>query len=191
METNSQQTVPGRPPFTRRRALAAFGGALALSACSSANTPATPAGKTTTTPSGGTATTAAARAAAPGRLFADTAAGLSVVDLATGAVTAAYPGAVPDTGWSRIYQLHEGELRVHEVAGGRLLDRVPLPGEQIKAVSGELIAVGPRPGPRARTTLTLYGRGRRRTVELPGNVEPEAFSSDGQIMYVLDHRPPT
>ncbi|TYB62334.1 hypothetical protein FXF51_26940 [Nonomuraea sp. PA05] len=166
--------------YTRRRALALGGaltGAALLPGCSS--TPATAPRPAASPPP-----------ARPGRLFADTTAGLAVADLATGAVRAAYPGAVADAGWTRLYQLADGHLRIYDTATGRLLHEVTAAGEQIKAVSTGQVVLGPPPGARTRTTLTLTGEGRPRTLRLDGNIEPEAFSSDGAVMYVLDRLPP-
>ncbi|MFI6291120.1 hypothetical protein ACIBEJ_06005 [Nonomuraea sp. NPDC050790] len=65
-------------------------------------------------------------------------------------------------------------------------------GAQIKAVSrsGNLVAVGPPPGPRTSTLISLAGPDGVRGLRLDGNVEPEAFSTDDQVMYVLEHLPP-
>lgn len=165
---------------TRRELLAGALALAALSACGQAETP-------------------RARAAPrqPGRLFARTGAGLVAVDLATAGVIATYPDAVPDATWKTLRHLTpEGELRVLDAATGTLRDSAQVTGGQIKAVStsGRLVAVGPRPGPRTSTTITLLegdGDGRRvRTLRLDGNVEPEAFSTDDQVMYVLEYLPP-
>jgi hypothetical protein len=129
-------------------------------------------------------------------LFAETAAGLAVADLATGRVRAAYPGAVAEARWARLYQLDDGHLRTFQASDGALVDdvraRVPETGDPvIKAVSTELAALGPPPGPRRRTTIVVAtAGGGRRTLDLDGNIEPEAFSADGQTMYVLDRLPP-
>ncbi|WP_188187809.1 hypothetical protein [Nonomuraea sp. SYSU D8015] len=161
--------------LTRRQAFA-LGAVAAVSACA-AERPATKAAPAVPAPK-------------PGRLFATTAAGLVVVDLAKGAVKAAYPAAVADGAWTRIHQLKDGRLRSYEVGTGALLADETVDGRQIKAVSARMIAVGPPPGPRRRTRITLVGDNGTRTVELDGNIEPEAFSGDGRIMYLLDHLPP-
>ncbi|MGP3919337.1 YncE family protein [Nonomuraea sp. 10N515B] len=161
--------------ITRRQALA-LGAAAAVSACA-AERPATKAAP-------------AAPAPKPGRLFASTAAGLALVDLATGRVKAAYPAAVADGTWTTVHQLTAGRLRSYRVGTGALLADEPVTGRQIKAVSTRLIAVGPPPGPRRRTRITLVGENETRALELDGNIEPEAFSGDGRAMYLLDHLPP-
>ncbi|MFI6743277.1 hypothetical protein ACIBI9_61255 [Nonomuraea sp. NPDC050451] len=167
-------------PCTRRQAITLGGAAAVLAACAPDERPG---------PQPSPAT-----AARPGRLFAETAAGLAVVDLATGAVRATYPGGVAEPRWARLYQLHDGHLRTYQAGTGTLLDdlAVGLTNEgppRIKAVSTGLAALGPPPGPRTRTTITLAAAGRRRTLHLDGNIEPEAFSTDGSAMYVLDRLP--
>ena len=48
-----------------------------------------------------------------------------------------------------------------------------------------------RPGGRERTTIVVAGSaGQRNRVELPGNLEPEAFDISGQALFVLDYLPP-
>lgn len=161
---------------TRRELLAGALALAALSACGQAETP---------RPS--------AAPQQPGRLFARTGAGLAAVDLATGAISATYPEAMPNRTWQRLHQLTgQGELRVLDAETGAVRDTLAMPGERIKAISGSerLIAVGPEPGPRATTTITLATGDRVRPLQLDGNVEPEAFSTDDQVMYVLEYLPP-
>ncbi|MER6952230.1 hypothetical protein ABT294_50300 [Nonomuraea sp. NPDC000554] len=160
--------------ITRRQALT-LGAALAMSACA----PEASQQSTRPTPPGG-----------PGTLFAETASGLVRLDLASGTVTGTYPGAVAGARWARLYQLDHGLLRTYTAATGRLVTTTPVPGQQIKAVSGRVVAVAPAPGPRRRTTITLATEDGNRTLELDGNIEPEAFSGNGQVMYVLDYLPP-
>ncbi|MGP3961085.1 YncE family protein [Nonomuraea sp. 3N208] len=161
--------------ITRRQAFA-LGAVAAVSACAAERPTAKAA--------------PAAPAPKPGRLFATTTAGLAVVDLATGTVKAGYPAAVADSTWTTVHQLTDGRLRSYQAGTGALLADEPVTGQQIKAVSTRMIALGPPPGPRRRTRITLVGENETRTVELDGNIEPEAFSSDGRAMYLLDHLPP-
>lgn len=161
--------------ITRRQAFA-LGAVAAVSACA-AERPATKAAPAVPAPK-------------PGRLFATTAAGLAVVDLAKGTVKAVYPAAVADGTWTTVHQLRDGRLRSYEPGTGALLADEPVDGRQIKAISTRMIAVGPPPGPRRRTRITLVGENGTRAVELDGNLDPEAFSSDGRAMYLLDHLPP-
>ncbi|MFI9550393.1 YncE family protein [Nonomuraea endophytica] len=127
-----------------------------------------------------------------GTLYARTASGLVAVDLATGKQIREYGEAVPDAGWQRLHQVKDGRLRVLDLPGGKLRRETPVSGAQVKAVSrsGELVAVGPPPGPRTSTLISLAGPDGGRDLRLDGNVEPEAFSTDGQVMYVLEYLPP-
>ncbi|MBB5081577.1 YncE family protein [Nonomuraea endophytica] len=127
-----------------------------------------------------------------GTLYARTASGLVAVDLATGKQLREYGEAVPDAGWKRLHQVKDGRLRVLDLPDGKVRRETPVSGAQVKAVSrtGELVAVGPPPGPRTSTLISLAGPDGSRDLRLDGNVEPEAFSTDGQAMYVLEYLPP-
>jgi hypothetical protein len=47
-----------------------------------------------------------------------------------------------------------------------------------------------KPGGRDRTTLVVCaGTGERARLDLPGNIEPEVFSPDGSLLFVLDYVP--
>ncbi|SEH01429.1 hypothetical protein SAMN05444920_120133 [Nonomuraea solani] len=177
-------------PYTRRQALTLAGGAALLSACTAEAPRAQPPSADRHVQAPSAAPSASAAVSRSGRLFADTAAGLAVADLLTGRVRATYPGAVAEARWARIYQLDRGRLRTYQAGDGTLIDDLPAGGGQIKAVSADLVVIGPPPGPRTRTTLTLAGDGRPRTLRLAGNIEPEAFSPDGATLYVLDRLPP-
>ncbi|MFI6317164.1 YncE family protein [Nonomuraea sp. NPDC050556] len=131
-----------------------------------------------------------------GVLFARTAAGLAAVDLATAQVRATYTGAIPDQGWTSLHELTpQGELRLLDAATGTVRTTIKVGGQQvdglqIKAVSDHLVAVGPEPGPRTSTPISLVSDAGVRELRLAGNVEPEAFSTDEQVMYVLEYLPP-
>ncbi|TMR21512.1 hypothetical protein ETD86_15175 [Nonomuraea turkmeniaca] len=125
-----------------------------------------------------------------GRLLAATSSGLAVADLATGRVTA-YAGALATPDASRLYYVTG--RRLHTITPGSAEPSESWPvgeGGHVKAASGLSAVLGPPPGPRRNTTLTFAGARGVREVSLPGNVEPEAFSSDGTVMYFLDHLPP-
>jgi len=66
--------------------------------------------------------------------------------------------------------------------------------------AGSLVALGEpladgatiyAPGPRDTTTLVVYEVGSESALQydIPANVEPEAFSTDGTRLFVIDHRP--
>ncbi|MEE6258523.1 YncE family protein [Plantactinospora sonchi] len=95
-------------------------------------------------------------------------------------------------------------LTSHRLPDGAVVSGGNVTGElAVRATSanGELVALatdaGPghdpyRPGPRERTTIVVAdGAGQRRRLELPGNLEPEAFDLSGEVLFVLDYLPPT
>ncbi len=75
--------------------------------------------------------------------------------------------------------------------------RVGLPGRwrpRITSPDGRLVALAAAGDAhlagRERTTIVIADRtGQRRRLDLPGNVEPDAFRSDGAGLFVLDWRP--
>jgi hypothetical protein len=105
--------------------------------------------------------------------------------------------------------------RSETVSGGTRLTNLRLPGGQpvtsavlpdplmARAVSrdGTLVALADptpaggspyRPAGRERTTIVVAGAaGQRNRLDLPGNLEPEAFDTTGSYLYVLDYLPPT
>jgi hypothetical protein len=144
--------------------------------------------------------TAAKPKPAPGDLLVvETEAGIAVVDSGTGQVTVpAAPSIVTAdrtrlvrTEWTgkgtrfATHQLPAGEV----VSGGMVRDRL-----EVRAVSaeGRLVALASPAGPRSRTTIAIAdGSGERTRLDLPGNLDPEAFDVTGQYLFVLDHLPPT
>ncbi|MFI6505422.1 YncE family protein [Nonomuraea typhae] len=133
-----------------------------------------------------------APAGVKGTVYAETGAGLVAVDLASGRPARQYGAAVPDAGWRRLHQVDGGRLRVLGLPGGKVERESTITGAHVKAVSrsGGLVAVGPPPGPRTGTLIQLAGPSGVRDLWLDGNVEPEAFSGDDKIMYVLEYLPP-
>lgn len=137
---------------------------------------------------------------APGDLLVvDTVSGLAVVDSATGrAVVPAAPSIVTAdrtrlvrTEWTgkgtrvATHRLPSGEV----VAGSTVRDRLEA---RVASAEGRLVALATPGGPRSRTTIAVAdGSGERARVDLPGNLEPEAFDVTGQYLFVLDHLPPT
>lgn len=76
---------------------------------------------------------------------------------------------------------------------GRLGARVVAPGGlRVALASGTATGGVPyRPAGRAETTIVVADRsGERRRLTLPGCVEPEAFSAEGDRLFVLDYAPP-
>jgi hypothetical protein len=132
-------------------------------------------------------------------LIVETKAGLSAVDAGTGQATLpAAPSIVTGdrtrlvrTEWTAkgtrlaTYRLPEGDV----VAGGTVRDKLEV---RVVSAEGRLVALAPPAGPRSRTTIAVAdGSGERTRVDLPGNLEPEAFDVTGQYLFVLDYLPPT
>ncbi|HEX5598449.1 MAG TPA: hypothetical protein VFX61_20890 [Micromonosporaceae bacterium] len=73
-------------------------------------------------------------------------------------------------------------------------------GGRATSVDGSLVALATpagagstpyRPGARRSTTIMIAdSSGQRTRLELPGNLEPEAFDDSGQVLFVLDYLPP-
>lgn len=138
--------------------------------------------------------------AAPGDLLVvETQAGLAVVDAGTGQVTLpAAPSIVTSdrtrlvrTEWTgkgtklATHRLPTGEV----VSGSVVRDKL---AARVVSAEGRLVALAPPAGPRSRTTIAVAdGSGERTRVDLPGNLDPEAFDVTGQYLFVLDYLPPT
>ncbi|MFD0741297.1 hypothetical protein ACFQ1L_04590 [Phytohabitans flavus] len=75
------------------------------------------------------------------------------------------------------------------VAGGLVRDKLEA---RVVSAEGRLVALASPAGPRSRTTIAVAdGSGERSRVDLPGNLDPEAFDVTGQYLFVLDYLPPT
>ncbi|WP_147457038.1 hypothetical protein [Micromonospora pisi] len=146
---------------------------------------------------------------APGEaLVVEMAAGaLAVVDATTGQTVVNPSAAVLSGDGTRLVRT-EGEGTGTRVTNHRLADGTSVSGGLLadrlaaRATSpdGSLVALATpgepganpyRPGGRERTTIVVAGSsGQRNRVELPGNLEPEAFDATGQALFVLDYLPP-
>ncbi|MDW5330870.1 hypothetical protein [Plantactinospora sp. KLBMP9567] len=153
---------------------------------------------------------AARRKLAPGEaLVVELADGkLAVVDAATGRILVQPAPAVVSGDGRRLVRVErpDGGTRVtsHRLPDGAAVSAGTLTGAlavRTTSTEGNLVALaddaGPghspyRPGPRERTTIVVAdGAGQRRRLELPGNLEPEAFDASRQALFVLDYLPPT
>lgn len=132
-------------------------------------------------------------------LVVETEAGTAVVDSVTGqpVVPAARSVvSVDGTGLVRAEWTGKGtriatlRLPSGEVAAGSTVhDKLEA---RVASADGRLVALATPGGPRSRTTIAVAdGSGERTRVDLPGNLEPEAFDVTGQYLFVLDHLPPT
>jgi YVTN family beta-propeller protein len=138
-------------------------------------------------------------------LFVRTAKGVTLVrDLPEGHAIQ-LSGAVPSTDWSSVVRAipQGGDTRVVALetsSGAELWSQVVEGTHEVKVASenGRLVALGtPRDGSgypdgRSSTTLVLLGEdgSTPRTIQLEGNFEPEAFSTDGGSLFVIEYRPP-
>jgi hypothetical protein len=136
--------------------------------------------------------------------------GVVSVDPADGSVMHRGTG-VPTLGdWSTIFttRLAEGRtlLEGRDAATGIVRSKVSLPGElavRVASLNGSQVALmeplpkggSPwRPVPRATTDIVVTdpaGAGAPMRFHLRGNFEPEAFSLDGQSLYLIRFVPPT
>ena len=113
------------------------------------------------------------------------------------------PGAVPSADFSAVVHAtprgDETEVTALEPASGAQLWSRMAPGVlEVKVVSPDarLVALGSPaaeyPRGRSSTTLVVVGAdgAPARTIELDGNYEPEAFSTDGHNLFVVQYLPP-
>ncbi|MFY1674411.1 hypothetical protein ACN27G_31430 [Plantactinospora sp. WMMB334] len=201
-------TTPRRSPATRRDVLrltgAALAGAAGLGAVSASAGCEFRAGERAGERAGGRG-----EPGPPDALVVELAGGkLAVVQAATGRLLVQPAPAVISGDGRRLVRAEQSagttRLTAHRLPDGAPVSAGTLTGAlAVRATSpeGGLVALaddaGPghtpyRPGPRERTTIVIAdGAGQRRRLELPGNLEPEAFDAAEQALFVLDHLPPT
>ena len=149
--------------------------------------------------------------AAGDRLFVSTPHGLLAVDPVKGTRLTAPPGAIASPDWTRLYStvMSGGKTRLTtlDAKTGALLAAVEIGGPLVARVASrdrERVALteetpGRRPGEaswlpvgRERTTLVVAdpsGVRPERRLELAGNYEPDAFSTDASHLFVLEYLP--
>jgi hypothetical protein len=138
-------------------------------------------------------------------LFLRTQEGITLVHAVPNGAAVSLPDAVPSTDWSAAVRAirQKGETQIvalDSASGARLWTREAAGNLEVKIASehGRLVALGsPRgsagyPVGRSNTTLVIAGEDlpEPRTIELTGNYEPEAFSTDGQSLFVVEYLPP-
>lgn len=132
-------------------------------------------------------------AAQPGdRLLVRHADGLGLFDGGTGKWLAE-PKSATASG-PALATFTNGTLSIRDTQTGAVSSEATLSGTWVpRATRGTQVAlVGGKLEPRAKTTLLVMRDGKeRKRFELPGNVEPEAFSVNGDQLFVLDYLPPT
>jgi hypothetical protein len=147
--------------------------------------------------------------AAGDALVLDAGGALARVDAATGSVLFDVPSAVPSPDWSNLFATSsdggQTTLRRLDPLTGETIDRTVLSGDlSIWAVSesGDQVALMEpltgaslawAPPPRRATDLMVVDvrTGDHETFDLKGNYVPEAFSPDGENLFMLSFNPPT
>jgi hypothetical protein len=139
-------------------------------------------------------------------LFLRTSRGITLVNTASEAPAVRLSGAVPSTDWSAVVQaVRDGDTThveaIDPLSGTTLWSRDAAGKLEVKVAStdGRLVALG-KPDqrssgyPRGRSitgfTIIDQDTSEPRTIELAGNYEPEAFSTDGQSLFVIEYLPP-
>jgi len=134
---------------------------------------------------------------APELLLADTSAGLALIGAGHRAVL---PAAVATPGGGAVYAAEELDdastaLVTIDTTTGRETGRSRLAGRwapRITSGDGTRVVLAPPGGhgPRDHTPLAIVGRsGVQQTLDVPGNVEPDAFAADGTALFVLEWLP--
>jgi hypothetical protein len=137
-------------------------------------------------------------------LFLRTSRGITLVRALPKGVAVNLPDAVPSTDWSAVVQAvrdeqQTGLVTLDAVSGEQLWSGEVEGNLEVKVASedGRLVALG-NPGGgtgysggRSSTTLAIAGADvpEPRTIELEGNYEPEAFSTDGNSLFVVQYLP--
>ncbi len=146
--------------------------------------------------------------ARPELLYLGSASGITALAPARGHVRFQETSAVPSRDWSVLYTTSSNgtttTLRTLDPATGDVIDSRTMPGIfTVRTVSenGEMVALTPPPPtgtdtyhPAAKdpTPLVIIRRGDPdpQRLDVPGNVEPEAFSLSGDALFVIDFVPP-
>jgi hypothetical protein len=146
--------------------------------------------------------------ARPELLYLGSATGITALAPARGHVRFQQTSAVPSRDWSVLYTTTSDgtatTLRTLDPATGDEIDRRTLPGIfTVRTVSenGDIVALTPpaptgtdtyHPAAKDPTPIVIVRRGEPETqrLDVPGNVEPEAFSLSGDALFVIDFVPP-
>src|SRR5581483_4877643 len=116
------------------------------------------------------------------------------------------PGGIATPDWSTVFTVADGELRTLDGVTGAVRASQPvLPGLRPVAASpdGQMVALSDSPvrigqsvfpPGRLRSTIVVApaspAGGRPRTIELDGNIVPEAFSTDHSRLFAIEFLPP-
>lgn len=135
-------------------------------------------------------------------LYVDTGTGLAAVEVRSGEVTESPGDTVFAAGFSRVFQTSHTSLRELDPDSLTRLEAISLDRRLVaRAASPALVALMP-PGPEgddpyspmSRSTTELVvadvSSGASRAYELDGNFEPEAFSTNDRLLYMIEYLPP-
>jgi YVTN family beta-propeller protein len=139
-------------------------------------------------------------------LFVRTSRGVTLVNGLPEGVAVRLADAVPSIDWSAVVQAIPTQGRdtrivaLDSTSGEELWSQVVGGTFEVKVASrnGQLVALGSPgggtgyPEGRSSTTLVVMGEdgSEPRTIQLEGNFEPEAFSTDGGSLFVIEYLPP-
>ena len=140
-------------------------------------------------------------------LFLSSGGSLSAVDGGTGKVVFSADGAVPAPDWSYLFEasvaVDRTSVRSLDPNTGRVSASTSVPGSLSVATAGpngEVALVDPAsaadpwiPAARSATDITVahpLSAAPPQRFQLKGNFVPEAFSSDGESLYMLEYLPP-
>jgi len=136
-------------------------------------------------------------------LFLRTSRGITLVNALPEPVAVPFSGGVPSLDWSAVargtYRGGETHVIAFDTSTGQLMWSRDVPGRfevKVASAGARFVALGPRsadtgyPAGRASTELVILGEGAEpRTIELDGNYAPEAFSTDGETLFVVEYLP--
>jgi YVTN family beta-propeller protein len=144
-------------------------------------------------------------ASPPERIVVTTDSGLSLVDPVAGRVLLSAASVVSAPDLARWFGVSDGQLTAFDPRAALAHPWMPVPSGLVPAVvsnSGARLALAePRGGganpwlpvARARTRIAIVdpnGTAEPRLLDLDGNFEPEAFSTDDRSLFVLEYLPP-
>lgn len=139
-------------------------------------------------------------------LFVRTISGIEGLEVASGEVRVSFPGGIasPDFGVVATARINGGATTIRLLtSAGKELTRAMVPGSLVpRVVSGngdltaltepaEAASTGYVAAPRLSTRIVVVdSSGRARELEMKGNFEPEAFSTNTEQLFAIEYLPP-
>lgn len=186
-----------------RRFAVVGAGLLIVAGCSSSSAPKESLETVVPTTTLSVSPTAAPGETATGTALVQTADGLLTIDLGTGKST--FLDGLVNANWTRIASVNKGVATIVDAVSGEQIRTASVPeGLHVSAISanGNFIAYSDAPDyglrglPKGRTTtrVAIVAPSSQRdapakVLDLRGNLIPEAFSTDGRHLFVLDYVP--